>query len=50
MDSKQNESLSVDHSERQRQKPLYERPQLIKLEDEIKWSRGGGPPSEAGCA
>ena len=36
-----NEEKRPTRKEKSTDKPKYEKPRLIKLEDEIKWSRGG---------
>ena len=32
---------AVNNEEKKPEKPLYEKPRLIRLEDEVRWSRGG---------
>ena len=38
-------SRKNDQTKQKKDLPEYSKPELMKLEEEIKWSRGGCPPS-----
>ena len=41
MDQKPEHGIPKNEDEKSMKKPQYERPKLIKLEEEMKWSKGG---------